>query len=260
MNVTNAFIDAMDLDSARQYRRVRPSYPPEAIEVLRTSLRERSDGDRCTSIDTSVIDIGAGTGALTKLLAEHGFKVVAVEPSTAMRAALQEQDWVKETGTKVVDGYAEDTHLPSGSADLVTWAQCFHWLDQEGAASEAVRLLRPGGLAAAISNQLDVSVPWVLRLSRIMRSGDVQTRTAQPVLGEAFESPTLTVIPWDCPVTPELVMELAQTRSSYLRSSAAGQRKMQANLSWYLYDHLGFYPAEEIVIPYRTFIWSAHRH
>lgn len=215
---------------------------------------------RASGAALSAVDIGAGSGQLTRLLAEAGFRTTAVEPSSPMRNALLAQPWVAATHTRIVEGMAEGTGLPSSSTNLVTWAQCFHWLDGPRATAEAARLLEPHGVAAVIYNQFDTRQPWVHRLTRIMRSGDVVERQPQPQLGPHFGTPTLVTIPWLHRQTPEQVMELARTRSSYIRSDTRNRRKMQDNLRWYLFDHLGFYEGEAIELPYRTFVWWAPVH
>jgi hypothetical protein len=60
-------------------------------------------------------------------------------------------------------------------------------------------------------------------------------------------------------MTPEAIMELGTTRSSYLRSTAAGREKMQENLHWYLYEHLGFESHSTVKLPYFTLVWVADR-
>lgn len=254
----NAFVRDLDKEGATAYLRLRPAYPPGTLTVLGSALRDSNqsnDGDE----EYSAVDIGAGSGQLTRLLAEAGYQTTAVEPSEAMRGALEKQSWVHTTGTRVLNRVAEATGLPSQSTDLVTWAQCFHWLDAPQATEEAARILRPKGVAAVIANQLDVRHPWVHRLTRIMRSGDVLERQKQPELGAHFDRPQLRVLEWTDFQTPEEVLELGRTRSSYLSSSLSGRLKMQQNLSWYLFDRLGFYPEESIELPYRTFIWTAPR-
>lgn len=291
----NAFIDDMDDEGAQSYLRLRPSYPPEVVTVLLDALASAGNdvsraaaaceataapgtnarlwvaggagstadpadftpGSRASGAALSAVDIGAGSGQLTRLLAEAGFRTTAVEPSSPMRNALLSQPWVASTHTRVVEGMAEETGLHPSSTNLVAWAQCFHWLDGPRATAEAARLLEPHGVAGVIYNQFDTRQPWVHRLTRIMRSGDVVERQPQPQLGPRFGTPTLVTIPWVHRQTPEQVMELARTRSSYIRSDARNRRKMQDNLHWYLLEHLGFYEGEAIELPYRTFVWWA---
>ena len=59
----------------------------------------------------------------------------------------------------------------------------------------------------------------------------------------------LTQVAWQDVMTPEQILTLGTTRSSYIRSSEAGRERMQANLRWYLYEHLGYAPGQDIRHP-----------
>jgi SAM-dependent methyltransferase len=127
---------------ANDYVAGRPSYPDACFELLFAGL-----GD---AAKICVVDLGAGTGISSRLLAAHGAEVIAVEPNAAMRegaAAAPNVTWVART--------AEETGLPTGSADLVTAFQAFHWFDAEAAIAEMRRLLRPFGHAALVYNERD---------------------------------------------------------------------------------------------------------
>ena len=108
-------------------------------------------------------------------------------------------------------------------------------------------------------NQLDVTIPWVHRLTRIMRSGDVHRPDRPPLLNSQWSQPVLERFDWEDETTPEEILELGTTRSSYLHSTLAGREKMQANLRWYLYEHLGFAPHSTVILPYFTLVWTADR-
>ncbi|MGZ4414860.1 MAG: class I SAM-dependent methyltransferase [Gaiellaceae bacterium] len=128
---------------AEAYERARPSYPAEAIEWL--AARTRMGSGR------TVVDVGAGTGKLTRLLAGTGARVVAVEPVAEMRALID--------GVEAVDGTAEELPFADGSADVLTVAQAFHWFDLERALPELHRVLRPGGSLALVWNMRDLTDP-----------------------------------------------------------------------------------------------------
>ena len=195
-------------------------------------------------------DIGAGTGKMSALLAGEGLEVRAVEPSAAMRAQARPHPLITQ-----VAATAEDTGLGAASCDLVVYAQSWHWVDPVAAGAEAVRILKPGAPLVIVFNQMDVSVQWVHRLSRIMRSGDVH-RADRPPRPAGFAPPALERFWWEDRMEPEQILELGTTRSSYLRADAARRRAMQDNLRWYLYEHLGHRAGQEITIPYSTLVWT----
>jgi SAM-dependent methyltransferase len=129
--------------AAEVYERARPSYPHEAVDWL---VAETVLGPGKT-----VVDLGAGTGKLTRLLVPTGARVVAVEPIAEMRAHI--------AGAELLDGTAEELPLQDGSVDLVTAAQAFHWFDHERALPEIHRVLRNGGSLALVWNMRDLDDP-----------------------------------------------------------------------------------------------------
>lgn len=234
------------------YDLVRPAYPDEAVAALLGAAPVR--GGAAAQQPLRVADIGAGTGKMSELLARAGAIVDAVEPSEAMRAQASFMP-----GVTWHDGVAEDTGLPDGAFDIVVFAQSWHWVDSERAGVESARILAPGGALGIVWNQMDVCVPWVHRLTRIMRSGDVHRPDRPPTPGGGFAPMRLTQVAWEDVMTPEQILTLGTTRSSYIRSSGEGRARMQANLRWYLYEHLGHAPGEEVAIPYTTLVWRAER-
>jgi SAM-dependent methyltransferase len=98
-----------------------------------------------------VADIGSGTGILTEVLLQAGHRVHAVEPNGPMRAAA-EASLAVHPGFISVAATAEATTLEDQSVDLITAAQALHWFDLEATHREFRRILRPGGIVAAIWN------------------------------------------------------------------------------------------------------------
>ena len=90
-------------------------------------------------------DIGAGTGIGSRLLAERGIRVLAVEPNADMRAAATPHELVE-----FLVGTAEQIPLQSASVDLVTSFQAFHWFDFVESLKEFRRILKPDGRLALI--------------------------------------------------------------------------------------------------------------
>jgi ubiquinone/menaquinone biosynthesis C-methylase UbiE len=107
------------------------------------------------------VDVAAGTGLLTRFLADHGARVTAVEPDTRMAEVLAS----RSPGVRVVTGTAEALPLPDGSADLVTVSSAWHWFDHDRAAAEFARVLRPGGRLVVLWNGVDYgSADWLAQL------------------------------------------------------------------------------------------------
>ena len=129
---------------AENYAISRPDYSKRVLNgVLGMCSRPVDELD--------VADIGAGTGILTRMLAEHGVgSVIAVEPDDAMRC-----EGIKHTqgcGVRWVSGTAESTGLPDGSVDLLTMASAFHWADFDTAVVEFHRALSDNGLFVSLWN------------------------------------------------------------------------------------------------------------
>ena len=134
---------------ADAYERARPGYPEDAVRWL-------AGDEPC-----DVVDLGAGTGKLTRSLVALGHRVTAVEPLAEMREHLR----AAVPGATALEGSAEALPLPDASADVITCAQAFHWFDHATALAEIARVLRPGGRLALVWNARDDREPWVAKLS-----------------------------------------------------------------------------------------------
>ena len=124
--------------AAAEYQRGRPGYPEEAVALLAERLG--------LGPGRVVLDLAAGTGALTRELVGTGAEVLAVEPVDEMRAALP-------GASRALKGTAEEIPVDDGAVDAVTVAQAFHWFDGDAALAEIHRVLRPGGRLAVVWNR-----------------------------------------------------------------------------------------------------------
>lgn len=124
---------------AEVYERGRPEYPRAAIGALAAELGIAA-GD-------PVLDLGAGTGKLSRALVAAGFDVTAVEPLPELRALLARRIDIE----RIREGVAERIPLPDASVAAVTVADAFHWFDKPVALAEIRRVLHPRGGLAVIS-------------------------------------------------------------------------------------------------------------
>jgi ubiquinone/menaquinone biosynthesis C-methylase UbiE len=132
---------------AEAYEHARPTYPPEAVAWLAECLR--------LGPGATVVDLGAGTGKLTRALVATGARVIAVEPGEGMRRVLAEA----VPDAEVLAGTAEAIPAPDASADAATAGQAAHWFHAEETIAELARVLRPGGGIAFIWNVRDSDDP-----------------------------------------------------------------------------------------------------
>lgn len=156
---------------ADAYERARPSYPSDAVTWMTGAGR------------SVVLELGAGTGKLTRVLHAAGHEVIATEPLPEMISLLAEHLPVQH----VVAG-AEHIPLRSRSVDLVVCGQSFHWFDHDRALPEIARVLRPGGVLALAWNTYDVGIPWVRRLKQLLIPGTTKDddAAAYPLLATPY--------------------------------------------------------------------------
>ncbi len=149
-------------DRASDYARFRPTYPPEAIAALL--------GSTTAPHSLTAADIGAGTGISSRLLADRGVKVWAIEPNAAMREAAAPHPLVEWR-----DATAEQTGLDDGSVDRVTCCQAFHWFEPEAALQEFHRILQPGGQVALMWNDRHTADPFTAELIDVIYQASDRT-------------------------------------------------------------------------------------
>jgi SAM-dependent methyltransferase len=226
-----------------EYDRYRPSYPPA---ILRWALGSQP---------VRVVDLGAGTGILTRVLVRLGHDVVPVEPDAAMRAQLSAHSELVQPRA----GSAEAIPLPDGSVDAVVAGQAYHWFDRRRAHPEIARVLRTGGVFAPLWNIRDETVPWVATLSRvaydIVRHDDKHGGVIDdPDFGPLFGRPGRATFRHAAPMTADSLVAMMRTRSYYLTAPPAKQAALDRALRALTAE----LPAR-FDLPYLTFVHRAHR-
>ncbi|MFD8806319.1 class I SAM-dependent methyltransferase [Streptomyces sp. NPDC059597] len=136
--------------AAAQYAANRPSYPPALLDALEELSGRPLAGAR-------VVDVGAGTGIASRLLHERGARVLAVEPGAGMAAEFRRT----LPDVPLVRGDGNALPVADDHADLITYAQAWHWTDTARSVPEALRVLRPGGALALWWNTDAVDVEWI---------------------------------------------------------------------------------------------------
>jgi SAM-dependent methyltransferase len=122
-------------DDAERYDRVRPRYPRELIDVL---MAERP---------RTVLDVGCGTGIVSRLFLERGCQVLGLEPDPRMA------DVARRRGVTVEPGTIETWEAGGRQFDLLTAGQAWHWVQPEPGAAKAAAVLRAGGRIGLFWNQ-----------------------------------------------------------------------------------------------------------
>jgi ubiquinone/menaquinone biosynthesis C-methylase UbiE len=139
-------------DVAQDYERGRPGYPVELAEWM---------VDRgLLGPNRVAVDVGAGTGKLTRLLRDTGARVLAVEPLEAMRSELERV----LPSVESIAGSGEETGVESGIADTVTAAMAFHWFATDTALAEIARVLRDGGEFVIVTTDFERSTALQQRI------------------------------------------------------------------------------------------------
>jgi SAM-dependent methyltransferase len=223
--------------AADVYERARPSYPAAAIDWLLPPSARR------------VLDLGAGTGKLTRGLADRGLDVVAVEPSAGMRDELAQV----LPDITLLAGTAEEIPLPARAVGAVLVAQAWHWVDPVRAVPEVARVLAPGGQLGLVWNMRDERVDWVSELTRIIHTPDyTDNGSLAPQVGPPFGPVERFDVEWGRPMRPAEVLELVASRSYIITMPEQERSAVLARVQHLLGTHPALAGAGEITMPYVT--------
>jgi SAM-dependent methyltransferase len=195
---------------AAEYERHRPDYPEEALRW--------AAGRLALPTGARVLDVGAGTGKLTRGLIALGFDVVAVEPGAPMLEQLRRA--VPEA--EAIEAPAEALPLPDASVAAAFAGQAFHWFDRERALPELHRVIAAEGGLALLWNWWDERDPLQRELGELIGYAGHQPYREDEAPGEPWFRLAGQVVVESTPEsTPdELVAQLATT-SAYLTAEPA---------------------------------------
>jgi SAM-dependent methyltransferase len=239
---------------ADEYNRLRSGPSGEALSWL-------VPGDA-----TDVLELGAGTGILTRLLAARVDHLIAVEPDERMRAVLSAADRTVE----VLSGRAEEIPADASSVDVVIAQSAWHWVDESRAIPEVARVLRPGGQLSLVWTGPDRSVDWMRSLwaGGIIFSPEEKTDedgrrkrrhlVQFDVSGHSpFSPPETQLFRWSRSMTKADLVALSATYSTVITMEETVRREHLEAMTRFVDDYEAFAGVDTIDVPMRSYCWRA---
>jgi SAM-dependent methyltransferase len=226
---------------AERYDRARPTYPDDAVTWAVGPEARR------------VLDLGSGTGKLTRVVLRLGLDVVSVEPDPGMRAQFD----AATPGHTALAGSAEEIPLPDGSVDAVVVGQAYHWFTPEKAHPEIARVLKAGGAFAPIWNLRSSEEGWTKDLDGIMSGGSDTVRWARTQVsdfGSLFTPLVERTFTHTVPFTKQRLRDLVASRSHFLVAPEEEQAEIIAQV-----DALTAQFEAEFDLPYITLVRKAFK-
>ncbi|MEV6343755.1 class I SAM-dependent methyltransferase [Actinoplanes sp. NPDC051851] len=220
--------------AADSYERGRPPYPAAALDFLLPA-----------ATSARVLDLGAGTGKLTRQIRGRGYDVVAVDPSEGMLGELRKA--VPDVPAHL--GTAEDIPLPDASVDVVLVAQAWHWVDPERALPEVARVLAPGGRLGLIWNVRDERADWVRRLGGVIAT---ETQPRDTTMGAPFGTPVRAVFEWTHDLERAELLDMVASRSRIILLPADERAAVLAQVRQLTATHPDLLGRDTFALPYVT--------
>lgn len=256
---------------ASHYERYRPGPPVAAVDWLLP-----------THVGT-VVDLGAGTGALTRLLVDRADDVVAVEPDDRMRSVLIDE----VPGIRAVAGRGESMPLPDGGADAVLASSSWHWMDIVPTLLEVGRVLVPGGTLGVLWGGPDPEGTFITQAQSILAeesrrdagagkgTGDSgSSQLAGLIMGDAlrpvssleipdgvpFDQPELEAFTWEVALNADELIGLLGTLSWVITMPEETRRGVIAEARRLLAELLGVEGEVTVDVGFRADVWRSRRH
>jgi SAM-dependent methyltransferase len=233
-----------------------------------------------------VVDLGAGTGALTRLLIDRADEVVAVEPDDRMRSVLMEE----VPGVRAVPGRGESMPIPDGSADAVLASSSWHWMDPITTLNEVGRVLVPGGVLGVLWSGPDPEAPLVVQARALLAErsrggagaaagedgerdqhggemasllmGDAYrpTLTLEIPHGVPFDPPEHEVFVWDVALNADELIGLLGTISWIILMPEETRERVLAGARRLLAESLGVDGDVTVDVQFRADAWRSRRN
>lgn len=252
---------------ASTYERFRPGPPPAAIAWM---LPDSAN---------IVVDLGAGTGAMTKDLLGKVDRVIAIEPDDRMREILA-SNLPEVTALR---GTGESMPLDTSSVDVVLASSSWHWMDPDRALQETARVLVPGGTLGVVWAGPDPDGPFVSQAQAMLtemssgQKGPTASSDREPDLGREvmdtenrvetvvripddslFTQPEQTSLTWDVPLTADELIGLLGTFSWIITMPDDRRAHVISEARRVLREGLGISGDVTVNIQYRSEVWRTH--
>jgi SAM-dependent methyltransferase len=254
---------------ASEYERFRPGPPAEAVAWAVPGHVPR------------IVDLGAGTGALTRLLVDRADDVVAIEPDERMRSVLV----ASVPGVRAVDGRGESIPLADACADAVLASSSWHWMDPVPTLHEVGRILVPGGTLAALWSGPDPEGTFFVRAQALLTERAEEETTAgdragsdgrltDHILSDAlrpastlqipdgvpFDQPEHHLFRWDVDLNADELIGLLGTLSWIITMPEETRRSVMAEARRLLSELLGIEGEVTVDVSFRSDVWRSRRH
>lgn len=236
------------------YAQGRPEYPRQLTGWLTEALH--------IDAQSTVIDLGAGTGKFTRLLSTLAPALIAVEPVQAMGAQLNKL----LPDVRLVEGTADAMPLPTAVADALVCAQAFHWFSTEAALAEIHRVLKPDGRLGLVWNVRDESVDWVAAITDIITPYEGDTprfhtgRWREAFTCEYFSAPEMTTFTYQHVGSPqEVIMDRFLSVSFIAALPPAAKATVTAQLQALIDTHPDLRGRDTVAFPYQTQAYVCQR-
>jgi SAM-dependent methyltransferase len=228
---------------AAEYERHRPEYPEEALRWAAEQLG-LAPGAR-------VLDVGAGTGKLTRGLVGLGLDVVAVEPGVPMLAQLR----VAVPEAEAIEGPAEAIPLPDASVQAAFAGQAFHWFDRRRALPELHRVIKPGGGLTLLWNWWNERDPLQRELGELIGyAGHEPYQDEELPGGPWFREVDRTIVETLEESSPDALVGYLSTASAFL--TAAPEEREE---SLQAVHELALRYGERFPLPRLTYVFAFER-
>ena len=251
-------------DVASTYERFRPGPPPAAIAWM---LPDSA---------STAVDLGAGTGAMTKDLVDKVDRVFAIEPDDRMRGILA----ANLPQVTALSGTGESIPLSTSSVDVVLASSSWHWMEADRALQETARVLAPGGSLGVVWAGPDPDGPFISQAQAMLSGrstssagstagseGDVDLgrvvmdteNRVETVLripdGSPFAQPEHQVLTWDVALTADELMGLLGTFSWIITMPDDRRTHVVSEARRLLRDGLGISGEVTVDVQYRSEAW-----